>query len=91
MLSLGLHQTRSERRANVPDAFPIRLSISEFIEPLELMFEPRYTKLLTDSITWPSMVITGAIPDLSSRTLVFLTLIVNPKSLHADEKRFISD
>ena len=71
----------------MPDALPMRLFISLSNDAFDATFEPRYTKLSTFSVSLQLILIDGKtfVPRL--RILVFLRLIVRPKSEFAEENR----
>ena len=69
----------------MPEALPMRLFISLSNDALDATFEPRYTKFFTFLKSLPLILIDGKLYVPCLRTLVFLRLIVRPKSEHADE------
>ena len=69
----------------MPEALPMRQLISMFIDAFDAILEPRYTQFLTFSMYLSSILIVGGISVPWLRTLVFLRLMVRPKSEHADE------
>ena len=69
----------------MPEALPMRQLISVSNDAFDATLEPRYTKFFTFSISLPSILIDGGISVPWLKTLVFLRLMVRPKSEHADE------
>ena len=56
-----------------------------FIDAFDAIFEPRYTQFSTFLMYLSSSLVVGGISVPWLRTLVFLRLMVRPKSEHADE------
>ena len=82
-VSFGFVQTRVVRRASVVAALPIPWLMSVSRERLSVTVEPRYVNCRTASSSYSSMVMSGGVSVSCPKTVVFLRLMVSPKSLQA--------